>query len=37
MDETSVISGRLEIVTGSDVKSEAAIIGSAAFLFPDTR
>ena len=34
---TSSIAGTLCRTTGSDVRSAAAIIGSAAFLFPETR
>ena len=34
---TSAMSGTLRSVTVSEVKSEAAIIGRAAFLFPETR
>ena len=34
---TSEMSGTFVSVTGSAVKSEAAIIGSAAFLLPETR
>ena len=35
--ETSAMSGTFLSVTGSDESSVAAIIGRAAFLFPDTR
>ena len=37
MERTSLISGTFSSVTGSSVRSAAAIIGRTAFLFPGTR